>query len=88
VDTDGRRFDEATHVAIWKDQFTWDFLPCTYNADGSISLTGTTSRTYNAYETYVIPCRIGRMGLTAEFPRSSPEIGDLEVTFVLEAVDG
>jgi len=88
VDTDGRRFDEATYVAIWKDQFTWDFLPCTYNADGSISLTGSTSRTYYAYGTYVIPCRIGRMGPTAEFPRSSPEIGDLEVTFVLEAVDG
>jgi hypothetical protein len=28
------------------------------------------------------------MGETAEFPRSSTRIGDLTVTFILEAVDG
>lgn len=88
VDTVGRRFDEATHVAIWKDQFTWDFLPATFEADGSITLTGTTSRTYEANQTYVIPCRIGRMRQTAQFDRTSPTIGDLTVTFILEAVDG
>jgi len=86
-DASGRRFEEMDYVAIWTDQFTWDFLPATLNSDGSITLTGTTSQAFVAHATQIIPCRIGRMMPSADFDRDAPEIGDFRVTFVLEAVD-
>lgn len=88
IDTATRRFDEVSYVAIWEDQFTWDFLPAVLNADGSITLTGTTSRAYDAFSAYVIPCKVGHLGDTASFSRVSPAIGDYDVEFYLEGVDG
>ena len=88
VDVEGRRFNEVEYVVIWADLFTWDFLPAELQADGSIDLTGTTSRAYSANETYVIPVRIGRMPRRLDWPRSAPYIADLPIEFVLEAIDG
>ena len=87
ADTANRRFEECDYVALWVDQFTYDLLPATINPDGSLTFTGTTSREYAAWQTQVIPCRIGRMPGEVEFDRLAPELGDINVTFILEAVD-
>lgn len=90
VDTEDRRFEGMTHVALWVDQFTWHVSEAVLEDDGSITLTTQTTDAFTGGlrgPTFVLPCRVGRMPQSIEASRAAPFVSETTYEFILEGVN-